>query len=81
MTTEEIALHIAQELGATKANKEQSIYRACIRMAYEQKKIDAMKFSYAFCAKFCSLKKRVKCDMRKQTCIEMASFLKKGLEE
>ena len=35
MTKEEIAEHIAKEFGSTKANKEQSIYRACIRMAGE----------------------------------------------
>lgn len=40
MTIEERALHIAQEFGSTKANKEQAIYRACIRMAKEQLEID-----------------------------------------
>lgn len=43
MTTEEKALKLAQEFGATKANKEQSIYRACIRMAEEQRAIDSEK--------------------------------------
>lgn len=40
MTNEERAAHIAQEFGATKSNKERAIYRACIRMATEQKAID-----------------------------------------
>lgn len=39
-TIEERAAHIAQEFGATKSNKERAIYRACIRMATEQKAID-----------------------------------------
>lgn len=48
MTREERALHIAKEFGATKANKEKSIYRACIRMAEEQKAIDKENAHKAF---------------------------------
>lgn len=34
-TKEEIAFKISKELGASKANKESAIYRACLRMAGE----------------------------------------------
>lgn len=39
-TIEERAFDIAKEFGSTKSNKVRAIYRACVRMAIEQQKID-----------------------------------------
>ena len=39
-TIEERAFDIAKEFGSKKSNKVRAIYRACVRMAIEQQKID-----------------------------------------
>ena len=51
-TIEERALYLSRIFGATKANKESAVYRACIRMAEEQREID-LRNAMAYTCKRC----------------------------
>lgn len=48
-TIEERAANLAKEFATGKQNRETAVYRACIRMATEQREIDIVKACQEFC--------------------------------
>lgn len=67
-TIEERALYLSRIFGATKANKESAVYRACIRMAEEQREIDVRKAIAYTC-------KRCNCSEKEESDDEISCFI------